>query len=147
MTSKTGIWIDHRQAILVELSSAGENVIHVHSEAEKQSRRSSDHPTGSFESLQVECENRHERKLAADLAHFYEEVLSHINVTNFLLILGPGEAKHELQKQLSSSSRVPEHVSVETADKMTEHQLVAKVREFFGVPAERSWNHQHENRS
>ena len=48
-----------------------------------------------------------------------------------ILILGPGEAKGELQKRLEIDSSVTRRVEVETANKMTEPQLVALIRHHF----------------
>lgn len=131
MKENTGVWIDHREAIIVHLTDSGHEISRVQSDAEKQPRRSSDQPSGSFESLQVQSDDKRQRKYSAELARFYDEVASHLDKTTTLLIFGPGEAKMEFQKQLDSSRTAPQHISVETADKMTDAQIVAKVVAFF----------------
>ncbi len=45
--------------------------------------------------------------------------------------LGPGEAKGELHARLVKMRLGDRIAAVQTADKMTEHQVVAKVREYF----------------
>jgi hypothetical protein len=45
--------------------------------------------------------------------------------------MGPGEAKLEFEKRLARENVKIPVVGVETADKMTEPQLAAKVRKYF----------------
>jgi hypothetical protein len=53
-----------------------------------------------------------------------------------ILIFGPGEAKGELEKRLASKRLGAKVVGVETADKMTDHQIEAKVRQHYQKPAD-----------
>ena len=47
---------------------------------------------------------------------------------------GPGEAKGELKKRLERNHANGREIEVETTDKLTERQVVAKAREhFFGL--------------
>jgi hypothetical protein len=48
-----------------------------------------------------------------------------------MLIFGPGEAKGELKKRLKKANLSGRVVGVETVDKMTDHQIAAKVRQHF----------------
>jgi hypothetical protein len=48
-----------------------------------------------------------------------------------MLIFGPGEAKGELQQHLERAELSERIVGVETADKMTDRQIAAKVRLHF----------------
>jgi hypothetical protein len=48
-----------------------------------------------------------------------------------ILIFGPGEAKDELQKQLEGQALGERIVGMETADKLTDGQIAAKVRQHF----------------
>ena len=51
-----------------------------------------------------------------------------------LLIFGPGEAKLQLKERLSRSKALSEHiVGIETTDKLTDPQIVAKVKEHYGI--------------
>ena len=50
------------------------------------------------------------------------------------LIFGPGEAKLELKERLSRTKACSGRtVDVETSDKLTDPQIVAKVKEHFGI--------------
>ena len=48
-----------------------------------------------------------------------------------ILIFGPGEAKGEFRKRLEKERPSQRTVTVETTDKLTEPQIVAKVRGYF----------------
>ncbi len=65
------------------------------------------------------------------LNRYYDEVISHLRDAASILLLGPGEAKGELEKRLASKGLGGRIVGVETADKMTAPQIVARVREHF----------------
>ena len=131
MNSNVGVWIDHREAILVKLSDSGEETVHVKSGAESQLRRSSDHPSGTFEPSHVPPDDTRERKFAAELKTFYDEVITHLSHAGAILIIGPGEAKKELKNRMGAKHPVAGNVVVETADSMTQPQVVARVREHF----------------
>ena len=62
---------------------------------------------------------------------YYDEVLKSLQGVGALLILGPGEAKGEFQKRLKSQKFPAETVELQTADKLTDRQVVARVRQRF----------------
>jgi hypothetical protein len=76
-------------------------------------------------------EDTRERHFEGELAKYYEEVIAQIRDAEAILILGPGEAKGELKARLERDGLASRIVGVETADKMTDPQIVAKVRERF----------------
>jgi len=131
MTSKIGVWIDHREAIVVKLSDSGEETVHIQSGAESQLRRSSDHTTGTFEPLQVPSDDTRERKFTAELNTFYDEVIAQLRDAGAILIIGPGEAKTELKNRMGLKHPVAGNIVVEAADSMTKAQVVSRVRKHF----------------
>jgi len=58
-------------------------------------------------------------------------VISYIRDAESILLFGPGEAKGELEKRLSAQGLGKRIVGIETTDKMTDRQVVAKVRQHF----------------
>jgi hypothetical protein len=51
-----------------------------------------------------------------------------------VLLFGPGEAKLQLKERLSRSKALAERiVGIETTDKLTDPQIVAKVKEHYGI--------------
>jgi hypothetical protein len=133
-----GVWIDHRQARIVGLTAAGEVSTVIFSKAEKHLERAGDSPMkGAYEALQVPADDRRQRALTGELNIYYDAVIAALRNYGRLLVFGPGEAKGELRARLSKMN-LDEHIdAVETAGRMTDRQVVAKVRAHFGVAAAR----------
>lgn len=74
---------------------------------------------------------RRDRQFTGHLQKFYEKVVSSIRDADSILILGPGEAKGELNAILQNLSLGGRVVALETADKMTHRQLEARVRQHY----------------
>ena len=132
MTTNVGLWIDHRQAIIVSITEAGEATERILSQAEKQPRRAGDSPLkGDYEPQQVPADDRRQRTFASDLTTYYAAVIARIRAADAMLIFGPGEAKHELNARLEADQLGGRIVGIETIDKLTDHQIAAKVRNHF----------------
>jgi hypothetical protein len=131
MSIQVGVWVDHREAILVKLSESGEETIRIQSEVESQLRRSGDDPNEKFEPLQVPSDDVRQNKHTAGLNKFYDEVISHLGHAQAILIFGPGEARKELRKRMDVKHPTKSKVDLEVADSMSEAQVVAKVRRHF----------------
>jgi hypothetical protein len=132
MTTNVGLWIDHRQAIVVSITEAGETTEQILSHAEQQPRRAGDSPLkGAYESQQVPADDSRQRTFASELNTYYAAVIARIRAANAILIFGPGEAKHELNARLDADRLGGRVVGIVTVDKLTEHQIVAKVRDHF----------------
>jgi len=136
VTGKGGVWIDHREAIVVFLDIDSQRALHVASHVVKHLSRGGDSPLkGSFEARQVPRDDRRQMALTGELNAYYDQVMEAVALLDALLILGPGEAKGEFKKWLDRHKLGARVVGVETADKMTDPQLAAKVREYFNGTA------------
>ncbi len=124
MKKELGLWLDHRVAVIVTVADQGEAIKQISSEVEKHDRFSANAPEGS-------PEDRRDRRFGEHLHHYYAEVIAAIRDADSILILGPGEAKHELEKRLDHEKLSGRIVGIETVDKLTEPQIVAKVRQYF----------------
>ncbi len=132
MPTKVGVWIDHRKAVVVVVTEEGEEIGLIISKVEEQLRRSGDSPLkGSFEAQRVPADDRRQRALTQYLNIYYDAVISCIREADSILIFGPGEAKNELEKRLEKSNLGGRIASIETADKMTDKEIAAKVRQRF----------------
>jgi len=130
MKTKVGLWIDHRKAIVVGVTDKGEETRLIISKVERQLRRSGDSPLeGPHERQQVPADDSRQRKLTGQLNIYYDAVIACIRGAESILIFGPGEAKGELQKRLNKDNLDRRIVGVETVDRMTDHQVAAKVRQ------------------
>lgn len=126
MNRQTGIWIDHRQAIVVSVGKDGEVTQRIESGIEKHVRFSG-HAAGEEGS----ADNQRDRQYASHLQVYYDEVIAHLQGADRILLIGPGAAKGEFGKRLADKGLGANVVAVETADKMTDPQIAAKVRQYF----------------
>lgn len=132
MKTKTGLWIDHSKAIIVKITDNKEEIKLITSEVEKQLRRSGDSILkGSYEPLQVPADDSRQKAFTGNLNIYYDEIIAYLCDYKSILIFGPGEAKGELKKRFEEMNLSGLIAGVETANKMTDAQITAKVREFF----------------
>jgi hypothetical protein len=132
MKPKVGLWIDHRKAVIVALTDKGEEIRLIISKVERQLRRSGDSPLeGAYDKAQAPAPNSRQRTFTAHLNIYYDAVVACIRGAEAILIFGPGEAKGELKNRLKKSNLDGRIVGMETIDKMTDHQVAAKVRQHF----------------
>ena len=101
MKTLAGLWIDHREAIIVLISGKRQETRRIKSFVEKQLRRSDCSPSqGRFEAQMVPADDSREREYTGHLDNYYDEVISCIRPAEAILIFGPGEAKGELRKRI-----------------------------------------------
>ena len=132
MSEKAGIWIDHRNAVIVMVGPTEERTFGIDSGVEKHLERSGDSPLkGRYEPLQVPPDDRRQMALTRELNAFYDAVVAAVRNAESLLIFGPGEAKGELKKRLEKNKLGGRISEVQTEDKMTDRRIAAKVREYF----------------
>ena len=131
MKTNAGLWIDHREAIIVVLKDTGEKTMRIQSTLEKQLRRSGEPDHGSFESQAVPADDSRQREYSGQLARYYDSIISYLHDSGSILIFGPGETKGELKKRFEKHPGAPQIIALETTDKMTESQIVAMVRHHF----------------
>ena len=126
MTMQAGLWVDHREAVIVALSDEGDTTTSIKNSGGGRSGAGS-HTQGGGPG-----EDIRDRRFDNQLSKYYEEVITHLRDAEAILILGPGEAKVELKARLERDGLGARIVGVETADKMTDRQIAAMVRERFG---------------
>lgn len=125
MKSKVGVWIDHRKAVMVFLTDAGEEIREIASNMEKHVRFSED------SDQEDSADDIRDRQFAGHLDRFYDDVIAYVHDAESILILGPGEAKGELAKRLERKGLQGAISGIETVDKMTNPQIAARIREHF----------------
>lgn len=121
---EAGVWIDHRRAIIAILSDTTEQVLQIASNLETHSRDSGAARDGS-------AEDQRDRRSTVRRSRYYDEVVACLRNADAILILGPGEAKGELEGRLGRAGLRGRVVGIETEDKMTDRQVVARVRRRF----------------
>ena len=126
MKKEIGLWIDHRKAIIVIITKDGEETKKITSNMEKHVRF-----TNGNGSEDGSSEDVRDRQFGNHLNSYYDEVLSVVRDAESIQIFGPGEAKGELEKHLEHAGLKAKILALETVDKMTDHQITAKVREYY----------------
>lgn len=130
MTKEIGLWIDHRQAVIVTITDEGEETKQIESGMEKHVRFSGGSGARELHGIQ-ESEDKQDRRFGDHLNAFYDAVIVSIRDADSILIFGPGEAKVELKNRLESQHLGGRIIGVETSDKMTDRQVAAEVRQHF----------------
>jgi hypothetical protein len=126
MNEQVGIWIDHERAILVFASEGGIRTKTVDSHVAGHPHYAGQQDGGG--------EKKYEARHGQHLDRFYDEVIRELADSDELWIFGPGEAKFGLKARLNRSTpQAARIVRVETADKLTNPQIVAKVKAHFGI--------------
>ena len=119
--NEVGVWIDHRKAVIVTITGEDEGTRQITSDMEKHVRYSA----GAQEDS---AEDQRDRRFLGHLNKYYDEVIVCIRHADSILILGPGEAKIELEARLGHEALGHRIVGIETVDKMTDRQVAARVR-------------------
>ncbi len=122
MKTTAGLWIDHREAVIVFVAGEEEEIKRVSSELEK--------PHGQS-GASLRADDLLQNELTEHLNQYYDEVILALRNAKAILLMGPGEAKGELKKRIEKKQLSGREIHVETVDKMTERQIVAKVRDYF----------------
>lgn len=125
MKANAGLWIDHREAIIVMLSGGGEETKRIQSDAEKK------------HAVEMPADDLRQKEHTEHLAHYYDAIIAHLRDAGAIVIFGPGEAKGELKKRFEVHRSETRLISVETSDNMTEPQIAARVRRHFRQDARR----------
>jgi len=125
MKNQVGLWIDHREAFVMfaDNNQDNEETEEIKSGLEKHVRFSM--------SADGKADDQRDKQFHAHLNKYYDDVISHIADAQSIFIFGPGEAKVEFKKRLEGDGMGGRIVGVETVDKMTPHQIEAKIRQHF----------------
>ena len=135
MKDKVGVWIDHRKAVIVSASAARVTAKTLKSKVGPHSRYSGRAGSRKPEGPQDEGgEKKYEKRYRQELDRYYDEVIRQLGQPEALLIFGPGEAKLQLKERLSRSKTLSACIlGIETTDKLTDTQIVATVKDHYGI--------------
>ena len=134
MNNKIGIWVDHRKAVIVNLSNGEPKVQIITSNIEKRVRASGGSRTRKtpWGPQDIVAEDQVFRKYMHHLDSYYDKLIKIIKDADGIFIFGPGKAKMELVRRMNRSDElIKKIVNTETTDKLTERQIIAKVKKFF----------------
>ena len=93
MKTDAGLWIDHRNAVVVILNEKGEETKRINSNMEK-------HVRFGGGAQDVTEEDIRDRRFTNHLNKYYDEVITCLGDATSIFVLGPGEAKVEIKKRI-----------------------------------------------
>jgi len=132
MKREVGLWIDRHKTVMVTMVNDKEETRKIRSNVEKHIYLAGKLPAKAPNlSAMSTAEDVGDRRFANHLSGYYDGVVSMLRNADSIWIFGPGEAKVELENQLKREELGGRIVGIETADKMTDHQIAAKVRDHF----------------
>jgi hypothetical protein len=134
MKQKAGLWIDHRKAVIVNIYDSKVEKLTLESTVEKQRGRINGiRSMAPFEDQMVLADDTQEKIFKDHIKKYYNLVCSKIRNAESLLIFGPGEAKIELRKFIDNNFRPKKEIQIAAADRMTEHQITARVLRHYNI--------------
>ena len=124
MTTRTALWIDHREARVFHVSADQFDELtvsvpqHVHRRHPKGESGAKEHPD--------------------DLKRFFHEVSRSLEGSTHILVVGPSTAKLDFIRYLHQHDHALESrvVGIETVDHPTDRQLAAYVKTYFKLASE-----------
>ncbi|MGV3611907.1 MAG: hypothetical protein ACO1N0_13205 [Fluviicola sp.] len=120
-TKNLGIWMDHSEANLIDLNAGNKNQV-IQSEFSFDKKE---------EALKKGEKHMHQKEQQMHEA-YYNEIGTKILNYNHVVLFGPTDAKAELHNYLNKDQHFKDiKIDVESADKMTDHEKVAFVRNHF----------------
>jgi hypothetical protein len=126
MEKRTGIWIDHCKAMIVDPQK--KNITKIEAETKNLVDRTRQ---TRFGEQYLNPEKKLEAKRKKVLKDYYNNVINQLDNESELYIFGPASAKIELQKELDNTHKKFTRVTVAVSDNLTDNQIIAKVRSFF----------------
>lgn len=125
MNKKVGLWLDRTKAVIVSIADNIEARRIITSDMEHYVLYSTIVPGDGSP------ENVRDRRFWNHLGEYYDQIIAHIRDASEIQIFGPGGAKYELQKHLENEGLAGRIVSLEDADKLTDHQIATRVQKRF----------------
>lgn len=128
-----GLWLDRSKACIVTLTNGDMNyyVIDSHIDGQIRLHGGSRGPT-PYGPQDISSEQKLLERGKNQIRQYINTIIQEIKDAKNIYIFGPGEAKYELAKKIRTLKILSNSpVSIETEDKMTDNQIIAKVKEFF----------------
>ncbi|HOY67830.1 MAG TPA: hypothetical protein PLP29_13165 [Candidatus Ozemobacteraceae bacterium] len=132
MEKKVGVWVDHRKAVIVTLTQDQETVHVISSEAETGAHASAgDGPRAQYGAQAMYADDTLQNKSSIHLKKYYNDIVAHLNNADSIMLMGPGEAKLELQRNLVRHMMGGKILDVRPADRMTVREVTLDVRAWY----------------
>jgi hypothetical protein len=131
MKREVGLWIDRQKTVMVTVLGEIEETLEIRSNVGKLVK-----PLTKLHA-QIPIVSRKENVDTVQndegsyLSGYLDGVVSMLRNADLIWIFGPGDVKHELKKRLERVDLGERIVRVEAVNKMTNRQIIAKVRQHY----------------
>ncbi|MGE0771309.1 MAG: hypothetical protein AB7K37_06330 [Cyclobacteriaceae bacterium] len=134
MKKQAGVWIDGEHALCVTLTDQEPVVKEIESPIENRVYHDHEGDQGSFMGTHhLDQQKTWSERKKQQINRYLEAVIAEIKGADELIILGPAELKKHLAKKIENEepSLFQRVKSVESSEKLTRNQLLARVKDFF----------------
>jgi len=131
MGKNVGVWLDKEKAYVISVNGGKHQIEKIESNVESRVRYEGE--TKSYSRVGGMVVNPSKKKTKREkhqLSQYMADLSCKLTGVEKLLIFGPADAKKELKKTLIKRKDKPA-ISLESADHMTENQMVARVKDYF----------------
>jgi stalled ribosome rescue protein Dom34 len=117
-----GVWLDSTNAIIISNSDDMESGYAVQDKVKANGTQSG----GSEHSMN--------NAKQTDNIKYFKSLSSHLLKYDEILVFGPGKSQEQFQNFLNEDAQFKnKQISIDTAEHLTDPQMIAKVRDFFKV--------------
>ena len=136
MKTQLGVWLDHKRAVIVALLNSHVETRIVDSNLSRSVKAQAIASYAPVGESDIMPDDETDRAFNQHLNTYYERVMAAMGTADSIFIMGPGEAKEELKKQIEKAGLAPRVADIESAELITDRQIIARVKEHFNrVPA------------
>ena len=130
ITKQIGLCMDHSQAHFIDINKGAVIIERLHEHFDGETAIGT--KLGATRATNSE---HHKHNIAREIkAEYYKVLADRLKAYDDIYLFGPTVAKDELYNKLVADKHFAEkNIRVESSDKLTENQMVAKVRNFFNL--------------
>lgn len=135
MKKNIGIWIDSKQAFIINLSNGKHTIKTIESNIEFRERVEGESKKfGRFGGQYITYEKNRENKQMFQTNEFIKNLLKELSSCDSFVIFGPSKMKKILKKEIKNNMLLaPKLLGVFKSEQLTENQMVAWVKDYYKV--------------
>jgi hypothetical protein len=135
MEKNVGIWLDNEKAYIITLNDGNENVEKIESKIETRVRIEGEKKSYSrLGGMFINPQKKKTKRKNHQLKEYFNLILRKTRGASSIYIFGPADAKNNLKKVVQQEKSLTHKLKqVDPSDKLTQNQMIARVKEVFKV--------------
>ena len=132
---KVGIWLDQEEAYIISLAEEAKLLLErIKSDVESRIRiRGEGKVSARFGNAFIDDQEKKQRRQRHQRQRYFNKIIRMISGFDYIYLFGPGKGKEELNNAIEKEHGfIGKLITIETTDRLTENQMIAKTSEFFG---------------